>query len=75
MEALHEYGDTSRVHFVQCDFKDLKKTEEVARGLKREEEQIDAVSSNKYQDTPVYIKKKKTHVQENPSSSATPAKA
>ena len=43
MEELKRYGDTGKVHFVQCDFKDLKKTDEVARRLK-EEKQIDAVS-------------------------------
>lgn len=43
MEELKKYGDTSRVHFVQCDFKDLKRTEEVARQLKGEK-QIDVVS-------------------------------
>lgn len=42
MEALKEYGDTSKVHFVQCDLKDLKKTSEVAQQLKAEQ-QIDAV--------------------------------
>ena len=68
MEALHEYGDTSRVHFVQCDFKDLKKTEEVARGLKREEEQIDAVSDE-------YRTLRSGHTNMWFSSSVTPAKA
>lgn len=43
MEELKKYGDTSKVHFVQCDLKDLKKTEEVAKQLKSEK-QIDAVS-------------------------------
>ena len=43
MEELKKYGDTGKVHFVQCDFKDLKKTDEVAKRLK-EERQIDVVS-------------------------------
>lgn len=42
MEELKKYGDTSRVHFVQCDLKDLRKTDEVAKQLKGEK-QIDAV--------------------------------
>lgn len=42
MEELKKYGDTSKVYFVQCDFKDLKKTNEVAQQLKGEK-QIDAV--------------------------------
>jgi len=44
MEELKKYGDTIRVNWVQCDFKDLKKTEEVAKGLKENEKRIDAVS-------------------------------
>ena len=43
MEELKKYGETSKVHFVQCDLKDLKKTQEVAEQLKGEK-QIDAVS-------------------------------
>ena len=43
VEALKEYGDTSRVEFLQCDLKDLKKTEEVSRTLKEKGGQIDAV--------------------------------
>ena len=42
MEELKSYGDTSRVHWVQCDLKDLKRTNEVAQQLKNEQ-QIDAV--------------------------------
>lgn len=42
MEALKEYGDTSNVHFVQCDLKDLEKTREVAMQLKNEK-QVDGV--------------------------------
>ena len=41
-EALKEYGDTNKVHWVQCDLKDLKKTNEVAQDLTKEE-RIDAV--------------------------------
>ncbi|KAL9626911.1 MAG: hypothetical protein Q9164_007762, partial [Protoblastenia rupestris] len=40
-EALEKYGDTSRVHWKQCDLKDLKKTNEVAQDLLRNEKQID----------------------------------
>ncbi|MCJ1460785.1 hypothetical protein MMC28_011167 [Mycoblastus sanguinarius] len=36
MEELKKYGDTSKVHWVQCDLKDLKKTDEVAKNLKSE---------------------------------------
>lgn len=42
MEELKKYGDTNRVHWVQCDLKDLKRTNEVAQELKNER-QIDAV--------------------------------
>ena len=42
MEELKKYGDTNRVHWVQCDLKDLKRTNEVAQQLK-DERQIDAV--------------------------------
>jgi len=42
-EELKKYGDASKVHWVQCDLKDLKKTEEVAQQLKSEK-QLDAVS-------------------------------
>ena len=41
-EELKKYGDASRVHWVQCDLKDLKRTNEVAQELKSER-QIDAV--------------------------------
>ena len=43
MAELKKYGDTNRVHWVQCDLKDLKRTNEVAQQLK-DERQIDAVS-------------------------------
>ncbi|KAL9127397.1 MAG: hypothetical protein Q9217_003715 [Psora testacea] len=46
MEALKEYGDTSRVHWVQCDFKDLKSTKEVSEELQKNEKQIDALICN-----------------------------
>ena len=42
MEGLKKYGDTSKVHWVECDLKDLKKTAEVAKQL-TSEKQIDAV--------------------------------
>ena len=42
IEELKKYGDTSRVHWVQCDLKDLKQTNEVAQQLKNER-QVDAV--------------------------------
>lgn len=41
-EELKKYGDASKVHWVQCDLKDLKKTNEVAKQL-TSEKQIDAV--------------------------------
>lgn len=41
-EELKTYGDTSKVHWIQCDLKDLKRTNEVAQELKIEQ-QIDAV--------------------------------
>ena len=44
MEELKKYGDTNRVHWVQCDLKDLKRTNEVAQQLKIER-QIDGVRS------------------------------
>jgi len=43
MKALKEYGDTGKVNFLQCDFKDLRKTNEVAQQLKETEKQIDGV--------------------------------
>ena len=43
IEELNKYGDASKVHWVQCDLKNLKKTDEVAKQLKGEK-QIDAVS-------------------------------
>ena len=42
MEELKKYGDTGKVHWVECDLKDLKKTNEVAKQL-TSEKQIDAV--------------------------------
>ena len=42
MDELKKYGDIDRVHWVQCDLKDLKRTNEVAQQLKNER-QIDAV--------------------------------
>ena len=42
VEELKKYGDASKVHWVQCDLKDLKKTDQVAKQL-TSEKQIDAV--------------------------------
>ena len=42
VEELKKYGDISKVHWVQCDLKDLKQTNEVVQHLKSEQ-QIDAV--------------------------------
>ena len=42
IEELKKYGDASKVEWVQCDFKDLKKTNEVAKQL-TSEKQIHAV--------------------------------
>ncbi|KAL2054962.1 hypothetical protein ABVK25_004784 [Lepraria finkii] len=44
-EELKKYGDNSRVHWVQCDLKDLKQTNEVAKQLKSEQ-QIDGLICN-----------------------------
>ena len=43
-EELRKYGDISKIHWIQCDLKDLKRTNEVAQELKNEP-QIDTVSS------------------------------
>ncbi len=43
IEALKQWGDASRVQWVQCNFEDLKQVDEVAKKLKNEEKQIDAV--------------------------------
>ncbi|KAF6229401.1 hypothetical protein HO133_007517 [Letharia lupina] len=45
IEELKKYGDASKVHWVQCDLKDLKKTDEVAKKL-TSEKQIDALICN-----------------------------
>lgn len=42
IEELKKYGDASKVHWVQCNLKDLKETHEVAKQL-MSEKQIDAV--------------------------------
>ena len=42
IEELKKYGDASKVHWVQCNLKDLKGTDEVAKQL-MSEKQIDAV--------------------------------
>ena len=42
IEVLRKYGDASKVHWVQCDFKNLKQTAQVAKQLKSEK-QVDAV--------------------------------
>lgn len=36
LDVLKAYGDTDRVEFVQCDFRDLKGTDEVGGRLRRE---------------------------------------
>lgn len=41
-EELKKYGDIRKVHWIQCDLKDLERTNEVAQELKNER-QIDAV--------------------------------
>lgn len=43
MEELKKWGDTSKVQWVQCNLEDLKWVDEVAKKLKSEEKQIDAV--------------------------------
>lgn len=45
MEELKKWGDTSKVHWVQCNLEDLKWVDEVAKKLKSDEKQIDAVRS------------------------------
>lgn len=42
IEELKKYGDTSKVHWIQCDLKDLKQTDSAAKQLQGEK-QIDAV--------------------------------
>lgn len=44
VEELEKYGDTNKVQWIQCDLKDLKQTDAVAKQLK-DEKQIDAVTS------------------------------
>ena len=51
MEELKKFGDTSKVHWVQCDFKNLKRTDEVAKQLKSEK-QIDAVRPPLHEQSP-----------------------
>lgn len=46
MEELKKYGDTTKVHWLQCDLKDLRKTDETAKRLKTEQQQIDALICN-----------------------------
>lgn len=43
IEELKKYGDTNKVHWIQCDLKDLKQTDSAAKQLQGEK-QIDAVS-------------------------------
>ena len=43
MEELQTFGDTTRVHWVQCDLSDLKQTDQVAKSLAKSEKRIDAV--------------------------------
>lgn len=42
MEELKQYGDTDKVHWIQCDLKDLKQTDSAAKQLQGEK-RIDAV--------------------------------
>ena len=42
-QGLQRYGDTTKVHWVQCDFKDLKNTNKVSQELHKTKKQIDAV--------------------------------
>lgn len=44
MEELKQWGDASRVHWVQCNLEDLKGVDETAKKLHEQEKQIDAVS-------------------------------
>ncbi|KAL8749769.1 MAG: hypothetical protein Q9199_007488 [Rusavskia elegans] len=45
IEELKKYGDTSKVHWIQCDLKDLKQTDSAAKQLQGEK-QIDALICN-----------------------------
>ncbi|MCJ1264659.1 hypothetical protein MMC22_004533 [Lobaria immixta] len=45
VEELEKYGDTNKVQWIQCDLKDLKQTDAVAKQLK-DEKQIDALILN-----------------------------
>lgn len=42
VEELKKYGDTTKVHWIQTNFNDLKQTDSVAKQLK-DERQIDGV--------------------------------
>ncbi|KAI9872010.1 MAG: hypothetical protein M1830_001804 [Pleopsidium flavum] len=46
MEELKQWGDASKVHWVKCNLEDLKQVDEVAKKLKSEEKQIDALICN-----------------------------
>ncbi|MCJ1366890.1 hypothetical protein MMC16_006021 [Acarospora aff. strigata] len=46
IEELKQWGDASKVHWVQCNLEDLKQVDEVAKKLKSEEKQIDALVCN-----------------------------
>jgi len=46
MDHLKQYGDTSKVHWVQCDFKNLKQVDEVAKKLAKEEPRLDVLVAN-----------------------------
>jgi hypothetical protein len=45
VKELQEWGDVSKVEYVQCDFEDLKQTDEVAKSLKEKLDRLDAVRS------------------------------
>ena len=72
IEELKKWGDTSKVHWVQCNLEDLKQVDEVAKKLKSEEKQIDAVRPTP-DDTRAFSITTNTAARH--SSSATPASA
>lgn len=46
ISSLAEYGDTTKVHWKQCDLEDLKQTLSVAQELKKELPRLDALVCN-----------------------------
>lgn len=65
MEELKKYGDASKVHWVQCNLKDLKKTDEVAKRL-TSEKQIDAVRQSSSTPTNKALTRDSAHLQCRP---------